>query len=150
MRKDNKYAGTYDILVLDTKYDLFIDNDPSYLDSNDADGLTDDILKTIHIKNVFKLYDDKKFAEEEFKRILRHELIHAFIHECGLTENTSKDVNWAVDEGMTDFWALQYYKIGKLFEDAYSIIPEIKKKTYFELDKNSGIKTSRRGKKYKI
>jgi len=131
MSKKNKnlYAGEYIINVLDAKYDLYIDNDPTMLDSWKADGLTDSVLKTIHIRNVFTAYDEVRYAELEFKRILRHELIHAFMYECGLTENSFEKEAWPVSESMTDFWATQFYKIDAMFKDAYQIIPDIKEKT---------------------
>lgn len=47
-------------------------------------------------------------------RVLRHEILHAFIFECGLdTENS-----WARNEEMIEFFALQSYKIATVFSAA--------------------------------
>lgn len=122
------YAGIYSIKILDTEYTIYVDNNRDYLDTLSADAVTNEIGKTIHIYNAFlNIEENDKFNEKIFKNELRHEIIHAFIYECGLTTNISEDVGWPVSESMVDFWASQYYKIGKIFEDAYSIIKDLKK-----------------------
>jgi hypothetical protein len=47
--------------------------------------------------------------EEQNKKILRHEVIHAFFHESGLR-------NYARDEVLTDWLALQFGKIKDVFD----------------------------------
>lgn len=125
--KEKTYAGIYYIKVLDTNYDIYIDNDPTYLDKADAYGLTDNQMKVIHIFNMFKVKDmDKKVAEIEFKRVLRHELLHAFIYECGLTGIGLEEEAWPISESMIDFFSVQFEKLDKLFNEAYNIVTEIK------------------------
>ena len=122
------YAGIFIIKVLDTDYTIYVDNNRNYLDKFNADAVTDEVAKTIHIYNIFlDVEDNEKSKEEVFKREIRHEIIHAFIYECGLSTNISEEEGWPVSESMVDFWAIQYYKIGKIFEDAYTIINDIKK-----------------------
>lgn len=129
--KEKPYAGIWYIKVLDTNYDIYVDNDPEYLDSYNADGLTDDLLKTIHIRNIFKNkdLDSKKSAEIEFKRILRHELLHAFIYECGLSGNSLEKEAWPISESLVDFIAIQFEKLSKLYNEAYNIVKEVKDKS---------------------
>ena len=50
----------------------------------------------------------------EIKRILRHELIHAFALESGL----GYDSEWATNEEMTDWIARQFPKILEVFRQA--------------------------------
>ena len=122
------YAGIFIIKVLDTDYTIYVDNNRDYLDKFNADAVTDEVAKTIHIYNIFlDVEDNEKSKEELFKREIRHEIIHAFIYECGLSTNISEEEGWPASESMVDFWASQYYKIGKIFEDAYSIIKDLKK-----------------------
>lgn len=47
------------------------------------------------------------------RQVARHELLHAFLYESGLAESS-----WAANEEMVDFFAIQWPKIARLFEDA--------------------------------
>ena len=47
-------------------------------------------------------------------KVKRHEIIHAFLFESGLAENS----NWAQNEEMVDFFAIQFPKLLKAFEQA--------------------------------
>lgn len=46
--------------------------------------------------------------------IERHELIHAFLYECGLNDSS----DWARNEELIDWLAIQLPKINVLFEKA--------------------------------
>lgn len=50
-------------------------------------------------------------------KILRHEIIHAFLFESGLAGNSE----WAENEEMVDFFALQFHKIYKAMQEAEAI-----------------------------
>lgn len=51
------------------------------------------------------------------KRILRHEIVHAFLHESGLAGNTlTLDGGWAANEEMVDWIALQGLKLHAAWE----------------------------------
>lgn len=53
------------------------------------------------------------------KQIIRHEIVHAFFNESGLSESSFKvDGPWAKNEEMVDWFALQGLKIYKAWEDA--------------------------------
>lgn len=53
------------------------------------------------------------------KQILRHEITHAFLNESGLQESSCNlDRPWARNEEMIDWFAIQFPKIRKAFEDA--------------------------------
>lgn len=49
---------------------------------------------------------------------LRHEIVHAFLHNSGLNDNTSRIQAWATNEEMVDWIAIQLPKITKTYEDA--------------------------------
>lgn len=44
-------------------------------------------------------------------KILRHEIIHAFLFESGLDVNSDRSYSWATNEEMVDWFALQGPKI---------------------------------------
>lgn len=53
------------------------------------------------------------------KRTLRHELIHAFLNESGLSDSASiPNCGWAKHEEMVDWIAIQFPKILKAFIEA--------------------------------
>lgn len=52
------------------------------------------------------------------KEILRHEIVHAFFHECGLWDNSNESKAWATNEEMTDWFAIQGPKVIKAWEEA--------------------------------
>lgn len=54
----------------------------------------------------------------EQKRIIRHELTHAFLCESGLIGNTyCVDGGWAKNEEMVDWFAVQSPKMFKVFQE---------------------------------
>ena len=48
---------------------------------------------------------------ERYRQVIRHEIIHAMLHESGLNE-------YAHDETLVDWIALQFDKINKIVEQA--------------------------------
>lgn len=55
------------------------------------------------------------------QRVLRHEIIHAFLHESGLFENSLPVDAWAMNEEMVDWMTLQFPKMLKAFEEVGAI-----------------------------
>lgn len=51
------------------------------------------------------------------KNVLRHEIIHAFLHESGLDWCADSSDCWAVNEEMVDWFAIQSPKIFKVFRE---------------------------------
>jgi hypothetical protein len=49
--------------------------------------------------------------------ILRHEIIHAFLHESGLDACAGTAESWATNEEMVDWFAIQSPKIFKIFRE---------------------------------
>lgn len=49
---------------------------------------------------------------------LRHEIIHAFLHESGLGDSAAPSGSaWATNEEMIDWFAIQWPKIAKAFRE---------------------------------
>ena len=51
------------------------------------------------------------------REILRHEITHAFLYESGMDGSTSPSENWATNEDMVDWFAIQSPKIFKVFRE---------------------------------
>ena len=56
----------------------------------------------------------KKNLAVQIRKNKRHEIIHAFLFESGLAENSS----WAQNEEMVDFFAIQFSKLVEAFKAA--------------------------------
>jgi hypothetical protein len=53
------------------------------------------------------------------KKVLRHEIIHAFLHESGLSGNSLQyEGAWSQCEEMVDWIAIQFPKMLRAFQDA--------------------------------
>ena len=81
-----------------------------------CDGYCDTSVKTI----VIDIFQPSPGALEDLdsyrKKVMRHELTHAFLHESGLSGNS-----WAKDEEVVDWIALQFPKLLKVFEQCGAI-----------------------------
>lgn len=76
-----------------------------------ACGLTDASCRTIVLLDAdpeeYTIFD----PVAELQRTLRHEIIHAFLFESGLWCNSADSENWAMNEEMVDWFAIQLPKI---------------------------------------
>ena len=75
------------------------------------------IVADISEESYFPYMNDEE--KETFrKKILRHEIIHAFLNESGLSDSSSTpDGGWAKHEEMVDWFALQLPKIFEAFKE---------------------------------
>ena len=81
----------------------------------------DEVLKLITIGRMDTFpnieNEPKEFIDKLEKQNLRHELIHAFLNESGLSSNASQSESWAKNEEMVDWFAIQSPKIFNLFKE---------------------------------
>lgn len=96
--------------ILGTEYNISIRNKNKDSILKECDGYCDKTLKVIVISEKekdcnlgdFKVYQDK---------VLRHEIVHAFLFESGLHENFNYD-----SETVIDWVAVQFPKMIKIFQ----------------------------------
>ena len=110
--KDNKTVS-----ILGTDYSIkFVPEEE--LHEVGADGATDVSTKLIRVG----VFIPQKCSIGELsvyqRKVLRHELIHAFLYESGLWECSGSVDSWANNETMVDFFAYQHGKLHALFEKA--------------------------------
>lgn len=110
--------------VLGTTYSIeFKDlNDDEYAKKNNYGGYCDKLKKEIVVINYNSLEgcenDSKERCEMGEKRILRHELILAYLTESGLSASSLQcSFGWAENEEMVDWLAIQLPKIYKTFNE---------------------------------
>lgn len=77
------------------------------------DAYCDTSVKKIYICKFEEDDTNKENLEYVKNKIIRHELIHAFIYESGL----DVEEYWALNETMVDYFAIQIPKIVQVFEE---------------------------------
>lgn len=83
----------------------------------DSDGYCDDSVKRLAVADFVadgEKSDSKRDLEAVKKKVLRHEIIHAFLCESGLAENS----DWAQNEELVDWITIQGPKIYKTWQEA--------------------------------
>lgn len=98
---------TYKILFRKRKED-------TYMEQENLDGYCNVATAEIVCRDYIQDPDDhitEEIAEFSMQKILRHELIHAFLHESGLWASSSTAECWAMQEEMVDWIALQMPKM---------------------------------------
>ena len=105
--------------ILGTNYKIIfksIDEEPRLKENW---GFTD-----FHTKEIYITDDIEKETENSCKnlidfknKVMRHEIIHAFLYESGLRENSNSTIAWAESEEMIDWFAIQIPKIVKVYKE---------------------------------
>ena len=105
--------------VLGTEYEIVVTgNKKDYPYLEEADGYCDTSIKRIVVCDCEDSKNDPSALRdlEEYKRkVIRHEVVHAFLYESGLSVNSNSE--WATNEEMVDYFAIQFPKIAKVFKE---------------------------------
>lgn len=83
------------------------------------DGFCDTSAKRLVIRTLKQSLES--FADLQYyqRKVLRHEIIHAFLFESGLDVNAVEpETGWAKNEEMVDWMAIQFPKIQRAFKEA--------------------------------
>ena len=110
-----KFNGTK-INILGVEYTIYtrsVEQDPLL---NNADAYCDRTSKEIVLLKLKRKNTTLHNPDWLYRKLLRHEIIHAFLFESGLGECTE----WRINQGghneqIVDWFAVQYPKIHKLF-----------------------------------
>lgn len=103
--------------VLGAAYSVTVSNDSKEPRLNDCDGFCDETTKEIFADDYQSHADDlsaKRNLKLQTKKVIRHEIVHAFLFESGLAENSL----WAQNEELVDWIAMQGPKIIKAWQEA--------------------------------
>lgn len=104
--------------ILGTEYRILIIEEGDYRYSKEADGWCDIQAKEILLYNYKQdLYSVKDLVAYQ-KKVLRHEIVHAFLYESGVFSSSVSCECWAKNEEMVDWIAIQEPKINKAFKEA--------------------------------
>lgn len=109
--------------VLGTKYDIVKVKygKDDYIERMHFGGYCDEVVKRIvllDLKTVPEWNSESEYRiKEQENETLRHELIHAFLNESGLSWNSfAPEKAWAKNEEMVDWFAMQMPKLLKAFK----------------------------------
>lgn len=80
------------------------------------DGYTDWTTREIVVER--EINGNLDNMEKHIRKVLRHEIVHAFLIESGLYECAGESESWALNEAMVDWVARQGQKIYKAWEEA--------------------------------
>lgn len=114
----SKVSKPTSVNILGTEYKIIYQTKDENETLLDCRGYVEFYTKEIYINSEW-FEDTKDNKEDIFSDIykggyktLRHEILHAFIFESGLWNNC----DWAKNEEMTDWFAMQMPKISKCFD----------------------------------
>lgn len=98
--------------ILGTEYQVNIKERQTDPKLDTRDGYTDLSVKKIVVADVEKEKDDNSSEDVSFyrKEVIRHETIHALFYESGMND-------WASDELLVEYLAIQIPKIIKVWKD---------------------------------
>lgn len=112
------------INILGTEYRIETHkvSEDSYLEDNKLSGYCGEEEKLIVVADMSeeKYFTgmDEKMQETYRKRVLRHEIMHAFLNESGLSDSSNQYGGaWAKNEEMVDWFAIQSPKIFKVYSE---------------------------------
>ena len=109
---ENKFKDkTLNILGTDYKFEFKSESEEPKL--QDKDGFCDTTVKRIVIRTDYNNdVDTVEDIEYYISKVIRHEIIHAFLYESGLSCNS-----WGENEEIVDWFAIQFEKITNVIDN---------------------------------
>lgn len=101
--------------ILGTEYTIVFDVCEEDMPEG-ADGCMDQSIHTIKIAEMKTDRNSLQNIVEYRKKVLRHEIIHAFLYESGMWNNSGTAEAWGMDETITDWIAIQSPKLFQAFK----------------------------------
>lgn len=110
------------VKILGTDYNITYKDDDVVCEDMDCapgecGGYCNEFSQVIIVANLNLCKDNEATKKILRERNLRHEIIHAFLNESGLSNNSNNICCWAKNEEMVDWIAIQFPKILKVFKE---------------------------------
>ena len=102
--------------ILGTDYEITEETKDKNKILERADGYCDNSVKKIVIEQ--NMEGNIENMEYYKKKVIRHEIVHAFFNESGLKENYEHPNRFGIDETVVDWIAIQFPKMLKAFKEA--------------------------------
>lgn len=95
--------------ILGTEYKIQCKKVSEYPRLENNEAITNLNTKTI-------IVSQRERPKDYENKIIRHEIIHAFLYESGLSCNSNDTIMWAENEEMVDWFAIQSPKIFQAYK----------------------------------
>ena len=102
--------------ILGTEYTIEVSKEKDSPKLKMCDGYVDWTIKKIVVGEFESDINSLENLGEYTKKVMRHEIVHAFLIESGLWECSRKESSWARSEEMTDWIARQFHKMADVFK----------------------------------
>lgn len=103
--------------ILGTEYKVLFHKEKDDLKLKNSDGYIDHSIKEI-VVGIFEQHEMSiEDLESYSKKVLRHEIVHGFLYESGLWNNSENIDAWGQSEEITDWIAIQFPKMLKAFNE---------------------------------
>lgn len=106
------------ISILGSKWGIAVRSSEDDPRLSDCDGYCDWSVDLIVIRKEGEEDGNLTDMEAYMRKVLRHEIVHAFLFESGLAHSSCSADAWAVNEEMVDWFALMGERIYKAWMDA--------------------------------
>lgn len=97
--------------VLGTPYTILLMREDEDEKLQSMSGYCDSSIHTIVVEDIVPTTMTLANLDEVRRRVIRHELVHAFLFESGLAQET-----WAENEEIVDWIARQFPKMNEAFQ----------------------------------
>lgn len=114
------YMQDFKVNILGSEWSVVFGTEKEYQNLSEMDGYADFSTHQIVIDTMEKAdgqIGSKGDMTAYKKQVIRHEIIHAFLYESGLEACSTTSDNWALNEEMVDWFAIQSPKIFKVFNE---------------------------------
>lgn len=114
------YMQDFKVNILGSEWSVMFGTEKEYPNLSEMDGYADFSTHQIVIDTMEKADGQIGFKRDMAvykKHVIRHEIIHAFLYESGLEACSTTSDNWAINEEMVDWFAIQTPKIFKVFNE---------------------------------
>lgn len=98
--------------ILGTEYEILFQDEYENPKLKNANGICEPWTKKIVICNEEEDVMNVDNIEAFKRKVMRHEIVHAFLNESGLMSNSE----WAMNEEVVDWIAIQFPKMLQVFE----------------------------------
>lgn len=106
--------------ILGTEYTIMFGTVKDFSELESMDGYTDTSTHQIVVDDMTMAkgqVGSKKDLKSYQHSVIRHEIIHAFLSESGIAGNSNSVEAWGINEEMVDWFAIQFPKIFRVFQE---------------------------------
>lgn len=108
----NVLGTIYNIYYKTSKEDIALETCGGYCDFFD-NRITVKLFTEEELEDKYLTKNNTNFI----KLVLRHEIVHAFLYEAGLSNDSNSCESWATNEEMVDWIAIMSPKMFELFNE---------------------------------